>query len=142
MVLPGLFQAAQPHYRLHPPRGLCFSHFCSLHLALRSWHPTGLALSDPHLCPSFCTLPLANTCRCCLVTSDVSDSVQPYGALQAPCPWDSPGKNTGMGSHFLLQGIFPTQGSNPGLLHCRQILYLWTTREALLTPRRPQFLHP
>ena len=35
---------------------------------------------------------------------------------------DSPGKNTGLGCHALLQGIFPTQGSNPGLLHCRQIL--------------------
>jgi len=39
------------------------------------------------------------------------------------CPWNSPGKNTGVGSHSLLQGIFPTQGSNPGLPHCRQILY-------------------
>ena len=39
------------------------------------------------------------------------------------CPWDSPGKNTGVGCHFLLQGTFSTQGSNPGLLHCRQILY-------------------
>ena len=38
-------------------------------------------------------------------------------------PTDFPGKNTGVGSHFLLQGIFPAQGSNPGLLHCRQILY-------------------
>ena len=37
--------------------------------------------------------------------------------------WDSPGKNTGVGCHFLLQGIFPTQGSNPGLPHCRQTLY-------------------
>ena len=36
---------------------------------------------------------------------------------------DSPGMNTGVGSHALLQGIFPTQGSNPGLLHCRQVLY-------------------
>ena len=35
----------------------------------------------------------------------------------------SPGKNAGVGCHFLLQGIFPTQGSNPGLPHCRQILY-------------------
>ena len=34
-----------------------------------------------------------------------------------------PGKSTGVGYHFLLQGIFPTQGSNPGLLHCRQTLY-------------------
>ena len=37
--------------------------------------------------------------------------------------WDSPGKNTGVSSCSLLQGIFPTQGSNPGLPHCRQILY-------------------
>ena len=37
-------------------------------------------------------------------------------------PWDSPGKNTGVGCHFLLQGIFLTQGSNPGLPHCRQTL--------------------
>ena len=36
------------------------------------------------------------------------------------CPWDFPGKNTGVGCHFLLQGIFPTQGSNPGLLHLLQ----------------------
>ena len=39
------------------------------------------------------------------------------------CPWNSSGKNTGMGCHFLLQKIFPTQGSNRGLLHCRRILY-------------------
>ena len=38
-------------------------------------------------------------------------------------PWNFPGKDTGVGCHFLLQGIFPTQGSNPGLLHCRQTLY-------------------
>ena len=38
-------------------------------------------------------------------------------------PWDSPGQNTGVGSLSLLQGIFPTQGSNPGLPHCRRILY-------------------
>ena len=37
------------------------------------------------------------------------------------CPWNSPGKNTGAGCHFLLQGIFPTQGSNLGLLHCRRV---------------------
>jgi len=36
---------------------------------------------------------------------------------------DSPGKNTGVDCHTVLQGIFPTQGSNPGLPHCRQILY-------------------
>ena len=41
----------------------------------------------------------------------------------APCPWNSPGQNTGVGGLSLLQGIFPTQGSNPGLPHWRQILY-------------------
>ena len=54
-------------------------------------------------------------------------------AHQALCPWDSLGKNTGVGCHALLQGIFPTQESNPHLLqllHCRQILYRWATREA------------
>ena len=40
------------------------------------------------------------------------------------CPWDSPGKNTGVSCHVLLPGIFLTQGLNPGLPHCRQILYL------------------
>ena len=37
--------------------------------------------------------------------------------------WDAPGQNTGVGSLSFLQGIFTTQGSNPGLPHCRQILY-------------------
>ena len=39
------------------------------------------------------------------------------------CPWNLPGKNTGVGCHSPLQGIFLTQGSKPSLLHCRQILY-------------------
>ena len=39
------------------------------------------------------------------------------------CPWDFPGNSTGVDCHFLLQAIFPTQGLNPGLLHCRQVLY-------------------
>ena len=47
------------------------------------------------------------------------------------CLWDSPGKNTGVGYHFLLQAIFPTQGSNLLLLYCKQILYGRATREAL-----------
>ena len=52
--------------------------------------------------------------------SAVSDSLWPRGLYS---PWDSPGQNTGVGSLSLLQGIFPTQESNPGLPHCRQILY-------------------
>jgi len=39
------------------------------------------------------------------------------------CPWNSSGKDTGVGCHSRLQGIFLTQGLNLGLLHCRQILY-------------------
>ena len=52
--------------------------------------------------------------------SVVSDSLQPHGLYG---PWNSPGQNTGVRSLSLLQGIFPAQGSNPGLLHCRWILY-------------------
>ena len=52
--------------------------------------------------------------------SVMSDSLWPHGLHSS---WNSPGQNTGVGSLFLLQGIFPTQGSNPGLLHCRRILY-------------------
>ena len=50
----------------------------------------------------------------------MSDSLQPHGLYS---PWNSPGQNTGVGSLSLLQGIFPTQGSNLGLPHCRQVLY-------------------
>ena len=51
--------------------------------------------------------------------------LQPHGLLSATllCQWDSPGKNTRAGCHFPLQVIFPTQESNAGLLHCRQLLY-------------------
>ena len=50
-------------------------------------------------------------------------------------PGDSPGKNAGVGCHALLQGIFPTQGSNPGLPHCRRIFFTaWATREAQYIP--------
>ena len=52
--------------------------------------------------------------------SVMSDSVQPHGLYS---PWNSPGQTTEVGSLFLLQGIFPTQELNPGLLHCRRILY-------------------
>ena len=49
----------------------------------------------------------------------MSDSLRSHGLL---CPWDFPGKTTGVLCHFLLQGIFPTQGSNPGLPHCGHAL--------------------
>ena len=62
-----------------------------------------------------------SVCSC----SAVSGSLRPHGLQSARllCPWDSPDKSTGVGCHFLLQGIFPTQGRNPRLLHCRRMFY-------------------
>ena len=61
----------------------------------------------------------------CDSCSVMSDSLQPHGLQPAwfLCPWDFPGRNTGVGCHSLLQGIFLTQGLNPGLLHCRWTFY-------------------
>ena len=68
-----------------------------------------------------------------LSCSVLADSLRPHRLQPARllCPWDFPGKNTAVGCHFLLQGIFPTQGSNLHLLHGRQILYHGATREVL-----------
>ena len=52
--------------------------------------------------------------------SVVSNSLRPHELYS---PWNSPGQNTGVGSLSLLQGVFPTQELNPGLLHCKRILY-------------------
>ena len=50
------------------------------------------------------------------VAQVISDALRPHGLYSL---WNSPGQNTGVGCHSLFQGIFPTQGSNPGLPHCR-----------------------
>ena len=57
--------------------------------------------------------------------SVMSNSLQPPEQQSARllCLWNFPGRNTGVGCHFFLHGIFPIQGSNSGLLHCRWILY-------------------
>ena len=59
--------------------------------------------------------------------SVVSNSLWPCGPYS---PWNSPGQDTGVDGLSLLQGIFPTQGLNPGFPHCRWILSSWATREA------------
>ena len=89
-----------------------------------------LSSSPPSLLPfllSFllCFLPFFPIENENVSRSVVSDSLPPHGLQPTGplCPWNSPGKNTGEGCHALLQGIFPIQGPNPGLLHCRQILY-------------------
>ena len=55
----------------------------------------------------------------------MSDSLRPHGLqpTRLLCPWDFPGSSTGVDCHFLLQGIFLTQGLNPGLPYCRHTLY-------------------
>ena len=58
----------------------------------------------------------------------MSDSLWPHELYSL---WNSPGQNIGVSSHFLLQGIFLTQELNLCLSHCRRILYIWATREAL-----------
>ena len=75
------------------------------------------------------SLMLAKSLQSCLTVCDPMDCSPPGSS-----PWDFPGKNTGVGCHFLLQGIFPTQGSNPHLFH----LLHWQTGSLLLaTPGKP-----
>ena len=63
-----------------------------------------------------------------LVAQVMSNSLRYHGQQHAPllCPWNFPGKSTGVGCHFFLCGISPTRGLNRGLLHCRRILYKLT----------------
>ena len=65
--------------------------------------------------------------------SVVSDSLWPHRLYN---PWNSPGQNTGVGRFSLLQGIFPTQQSNPGLPHCRWILYQLSHKGSPRIPER------
>ena len=82
-----------------------------LHARVRELQP--LKPVRPSVCSQVCV------CAEALIVSLPARALQPARLL---CPCDFPGKTTGVGCHFLFQGIFPTQGSNPGLLHCRQIL--------------------
>ena len=68
------------------------------------------------------------SCSVMLTLCDPVDCNLPGTSSQ----WDFSGKNNGVSCHFLLQGIFPTQGLNLHLLHCRWILYCWATQEALI----------
>ena len=80
-----------------------------------SWSLQGPSTSDHSWCVCVC----ARVCVCTCVCSVISNSLQPYGLQPTMllCPWDSPGKNTGVDSHYLLQQTFLTYGSNPCLLH-------------------------
>ena len=99
----------------HPADSVCLFKSCFLNL----------------LCPSVLLLKWVLSCECVVCTvyvlshSVMSEALQPYrhSLPASSVHGDSLGKNTGMGCHALLQVIFPTQGSNPGLWHCRQILF-------------------
>ena len=82
----------------------------------------GVTLPFPEGCawPLRHSMDISQSCPTQSCRSVLSDSLQPHGFYS---PWNSPGQNTEVGSFSLFQGIFPTQGSNPGLPHCRQILY-------------------
>ena len=70
--------------------------------------------------------------------SVMSDSATPWTPARILCPRDSPDKHTRVGCHALLQGIFPTQGLNPGLSHCRQILDHLSHQVSLLLESSPR----
>ena len=96
-------------------------------------------LVDTHLSLCLCTSPSFHVCSLCVQISSFYTSHNGLGLAAQSCltlcnpmnsslpgssiPCSSPGKNTGVGSHSLLQKIFPTQGLNLDLPHCRQILY-------------------
>ena len=77
-----------------------------------------LSLSSP-VCSPACSLLLCLVAQSCPTLCDPMDCGPPGSSVLG----GSPGKDTGMGHHALLQGFFPTQGSNPGLPHCGRILY-------------------
>ena len=74
---------------------------------------------SPHLFSSGLKAPTCSVALSCPTPCDPTDCSPPGSSVHG----DSPGKKTGVGCHALLQGIFPTQGWNLGLPHCRQILY-------------------
>ena len=71
-------------------------------------------------------------------SSVMSDSLQPHGPIRLLCPWTFPGKNSGVCCHFLLQGIFPNQGSNPSLLR----LLRWQADSLPLCHRESPYVSP
>ena len=97
-----------------------------------------VASEGVHACMRLACLSL---CVCVQLRGHVWLFVTPWTA-RLLCSWDSPGKNTGVGCPFPLQGIFPTQGSTLHLLLCRQVLYLWATWEIWGTQVDPQVAKP
>ena len=97
-------------YQAHPSMGFSRQEYWS-----------GVPVPSPYFTVTLPQLCISVQFSC----SVMSDSLQPHRLQPTRFlhPWDFPGKNTGVGCHFLLQEIFLTQGLNPGLPHCRQTLY-------------------
>ena len=96
---------------------------------------SGMEPASPALADGFTELPGKPLVKMlCRATQSGLSLCYPMGCSLPgfSVPGDSPRKNSGVGCHALLQGIFPTQGLNPGPLHYRQILYHLSHREALL----------
>ena len=91
------------------------------------------------LCLCLCVCVSVSVCLCVSVCVSVCVHAHPmdYSPIRLLCPWDSPGKNTGVGCQALLQGIFLTQRSNPGLL-C--LLHWQAGYLPLVPPGKPQAL--
>ena len=99
--------------------GRTSSVICSLVCGLpaqRVWDLISLLL-QPFSCDFYSVFGQGSERKNCSV---VSNSLRPHGLYS---PWNSPRQNTGVGSLSIFQGIIPNQGSNPGSLHCRRILY-------------------
>ena len=84
------------------------------------------ATTNEPACPRACALQ-QEKCGEVKVALSCPTDLGPHGLYS---PWNFPGQNAGVGSLSLLQGIFQTQGSNPGLLHCRRILYQLSQKES------------
>ena len=111
--------------QIHPSRGF-LKGLSSGGTQLSQENVSGTTLKGPHLVGDGLRHNCSKTQYYYISGSVVSGFLQSHGRQPARliCPWDFPGKNAGVGSHSLLQGIFLTQGQNPCLLHFRQILYL------------------
>ena len=92
-------------------------------VCVRSMAEKGPSSKPGEVCVCVCAR--LEVCMCVLVAQSYPTLCNPMDCSlpDSSVHGISPGKNAGVGFHFLLQGILPTQGSNPGLLHCRQILY-------------------
>ena len=86
---------------------------------MRDARPTALATLSVHMCVCVLWPLLVYTCVCvCMLSQSCPTLCDPrLYPTSLLCPWDFPGKHTGVGCHFLFQGIFPTQGSNLCLLY-------------------------